>query len=137
MTYLAATTAGRLLVIGAIAGCVALGVVLARVLPRRAKPLREESEPQIADRSSAARSLGLEGEGWILFTSSTCTPCKRVREDLITSASNWIEVDVDRDPEMFKLWNVYRVPTLIWMSDSGKTQERHGPASARQAIAAR
>ncbi|RIK11230.1 MAG: hypothetical protein DCC49_01420 [Acidobacteria bacterium] len=137
MTYLLASAATRILVLGAIACGVAGGVVIARALPRRSKPMKEESEPEIADRSSAARSLGLEGEGWILFTSSTCTPCKRVREDLIASASNWIEVDVDREPEMFKLWNVYRVPTLVWMSDSGKTQERHGPASARQAIAAR
>lgn len=137
MTIIAATTTGRLLLIGAIAGCVAIGILLARVLPRQSRPLREESESQISGRYSAARSLGLEGEGWILFSSSTCAPCKRVREDLIASASNWIEVDVDRNPEMFKLWNVYRVPTLIWMNDSGKTQERHGPASARQAIAAR
>lgn len=137
MTYLVAATAERLLVIGAIAAGVSLGVLLVRVLPRRPKQVKAESEPEVADRYAAARSLGLDGEGWILFTSSTCTPCKRVREDLIASASNWIEVDVDLKPEMFKLWNVYRVPTLVWMSDSGKTQERHGPASARQAIAAR
>lgn len=137
MTYLLAAAVTRLLLVAGLVAVSAIGVLLTRRIPRRAKVVHPETQSEIANRSEAARSLGLKGEGWILFTSSTCAPCKRVREDLIASASTWIEVDVDRNPEMFKLWNVYRVPTLVWMSDTGKTDERHGPASARQAIATR
>lgn len=137
MRPLVATIGDRFLILSTIAVTLVALSVTHRTLRKHIHPTRTEDADKAALRAQTAKRLGLEGEGWILFTSPTCSPCKRVREDLIASACNWIEIDVDTNPEAFKLWNVYRVPTLIWVSDSGKTHERHGPASVRSAIAAR
>lgn len=134
MSTTIASIAGRTLVIAVLALATAGAVVAYRIVASRPSRVRETSDGDRIKMRDAAEALGLDGEGWLFFTSETCAPCRTVKTVLESTGDDWVEVDVDRHPDLFKLWGVYRVPTLIRTGSDGAPLQRHGPQSARTAV---
>lgn len=132
MTGLAASALARTLILVAIAAGLAVTASLLKARAARRVPAitRELVSPPDLGR------VGLDFPGWLLFTSTTCAPCKKVRDALEDSGVPWAPVDVDEHPDLFRRLSVYRVPTLVWIDDSGEAAERHGPHTALKAATA-
>jgi len=53
----------------------------------------------------------------LVFSSNSCTPCKKLKALLNKNLIDFTEIDVDIEPELTYTYNISALPTLVLVKD--------------------
>jgi thiol-disulfide isomerase/thioredoxin len=114
--------------VSVLVAAVALSVVVAAVLRRRAGRVRVVTDGGTLSPADVGHPLGAEAT-LVQFSTETCTPCRAVRRLLdehaaATPGVAHVEVDAERRLDLARRFNVLRTPTVLVLDADGRVTAR-------------